>query len=40
MNELKLHYHPLSSYLHRLEVRPSIARVVKEAEPYFHMFPG
>lgn len=33
--------HPiLSAYLHRLETRPSIARVLKEAGPYLHMFPG
>jgi glutathione S-transferase len=28
------------AYLGRLSGRPSIARVLKEAEPYFHMFPG
>jgi glutathione S-transferase len=27
------------AYLQRLSVRPSFARVLKEAEPYFHMFP-
>jgi len=32
--------HPhLSAYLERLKARPSYARVLKEAEPYFHMFP-
>lgn len=32
--------HPvLSAYLNRLQVRPSFARVLKEAEPYLHMFP-
>ena len=30
----------LTSYLDRLARRPSIARVVEEAKPYFHMFPG
>jgi len=46
-----LHYadliHPLgeehpqvSSYLRRLTLRPSFARVLQEAEPYFSMFPG
>jgi glutathione S-transferase len=28
-----------TSYLRRLMDRPSYARVLKEAEPYFHMFP-
>lgn len=33
--------HPnLAAYLQRLLARPSFARVVKEAEPYFAMFPG
>jgi glutathione S-transferase len=33
--------HPiLTAYLHRLEVRPSFARVLKEAEPYLKMFPA
>lgn len=37
--------HPLggwkhaSAYLERLKARPSVARVLREAEPYFHMFP-
>ena len=32
--------HPvLSAYLNRLHVRPSVARVFKEAEPYLSMFP-
>jgi glutathione S-transferase len=32
--------HPnLADYLARLQARPSYARVLKEAEPYFHMFP-
>jgi glutathione S-transferase len=30
---------PLSAYLGRLMARPSFARVLKEAEPYFPMFP-
>jgi glutathione S-transferase len=29
----------LRAYLARLEARPSFARVLKEAEPYFQMFP-
>jgi glutathione S-transferase len=33
--------HPATrAYLDRLTARPSVARVLKEAEPYFHMFPG
>jgi len=28
------------AYLDRLKARPSVARVVAEAEPYFHMFPN
>jgi glutathione S-transferase len=46
-----LHYanrvHPLGdarknagAYLARLEGRPSFARVIAEARPYFHLFPG
>jgi glutathione S-transferase len=27
------------AYLERLEARPSFARVLKEAEPWFQMFP-
>ncbi|CCD89149.1 putative Glutathione S-transferase [Bradyrhizobium sp. ORS 285] len=27
------------AYLERLKARPSVARVLAEAEPYFHMFP-
>jgi glutathione S-transferase len=30
----------LAAYFARLMARPSFARVVKEAEPYFKMFPG
>jgi glutathione S-transferase len=30
----------LAAYLDRLEARPSAARVLKEAEPYAHMFPA
>lgn len=30
----------LTAYLERLKGRPSVARVLEEAEPYFHMFPG
>ena len=29
----------LSAYLDRLNARPSYARALKEAEPYFHMVP-
>ena len=29
----------LTAYLERLKVRPSVARVLKQAEPYFHMLP-
>lgn len=29
----------VSSHLERLKARPSVARVLKEAEPYFHLFP-
>ena len=30
----------LTAYLARLESRPSVARVLREAAPYFQMFPG
>jgi glutathione S-transferase len=30
----------VSAYLERLKARPSVARVLTEAEPYFAMFPG
>jgi len=29
----------VGAYLERLKARPSFARVLKEAEPYFHLFP-
>jgi glutathione S-transferase len=29
----------VSAYLERLEARPCFARVLKEAEPYFNLFP-
>jgi glutathione S-transferase len=33
--------HPrTTAYLTRLQARPSFARVLREAEPYFEMFPG
>lgn len=32
-------YDNLAAYLGRLKQRPSYARALKEAEPYFHMFP-
>ena len=31
--------HNLAAYLERLKARPSVARVLKEAQPYFHMVP-
>ncbi len=35
------HTHPrVSAYLERLKARPSFARVLVEAQPYFAMFPG
>jgi glutathione S-transferase len=30
----------VATYLDRLKARPSFARVLKEAEPYFHLFPS
>ena len=30
----------LAAYFERLKARPSFARVLREAEPYFAMFPG
>jgi glutathione S-transferase len=33
-------YPKTAAYLERLKQRPSFARVLKEAEPYFHMFPA
>ncbi len=33
-------HNSLSAYLERLKARPSFARVLAEAEPYFDMFPG
>lgn len=30
----------LTAYLERLKARPSVARVLREAEPYLHMFPA
>ena len=33
--------HPnLAAYLERLKARPSVARAMREAEPYFHMVPN
>ena len=32
-------HHNVAAYLDRLKARPSFARVLKEAEPYFNMFP-
>jgi glutathione S-transferase len=29
----------VTAYFERLKARPSIARVLREAEPYFHMVP-
>jgi glutathione S-transferase len=36
---LGVKYPSLLSYLERLKQRPSFARVLEEATPYFHMFP-
>jgi glutathione S-transferase len=33
-------YPKTAAYLERLKTRPSCARVLTEAEPYFHMFPA
>ncbi|HEY4058137.1 MAG TPA: glutathione S-transferase family protein [Kofleriaceae bacterium] len=33
-------YPNVAAYLHRLVARDSIARVLREAEPFLHMFPG
>jgi glutathione S-transferase len=33
-------WHNLTAYLERLKLRPSVARVLEEAQPYFEMFPG
>jgi len=33
-------YERVAAYLKRLEARPSFARVLAEAQPYFAMFPG
>ena len=30
----------VGAYLERLKARPAVARVLAEAQPYFHMFPG
>ena len=33
--------HPKSAaYLERLKQRPSFARALKEAQPYFHLYPA
>ena len=37
---LRSDYPHTAAYLRRLEQRPSFARVLREAEPYFAMFPG
>jgi glutathione S-transferase len=37
---LRSDYPHAAAYLKRLEQRPSVARVLREAEPYFAMFPG
>ena len=29
----------VTAYFERLKARPSFARVIREAEPYFNMFP-
>ena len=40
MMPLKTHFPHLSAYLGRLKQRPSYARVLNEAEPFMHFFPG
>jgi glutathione S-transferase len=40
VNPMDGRYPVLAAYLARLEARPSFARVLKEAEPYAHMFPS
>lgn len=40
VHPLGAEYERVASYLKRLETRPSFARVLKEAQPYFAMFPG
>lgn len=37
---LRSEYPHAAAYLRRLEQRPSFARVLREAEPYFAIFPG
>jgi glutathione S-transferase len=32
-------YNNVTAYFERLKARPSVARVLREAEPYFHMVP-
>jgi glutathione S-transferase len=39
VNPMAGRYPVLAAYLARLEARPAFARVLKEAEPYAHMFP-
>jgi len=39
VNPLGDSYPKLKDYFNRLKQRPSVARVLREAEPYFHMFP-
>jgi glutathione S-transferase len=33
-------HHNVTAYFERLKARPSVARVLREAEPYFHMVPN
>jgi glutathione S-transferase len=40
VHPLTAQYPRTSAYLKRLQARPSFARVLREAEPYFKMFPG
>jgi glutathione S-transferase len=39
MTPLRAGHPAVADYLDRLKARPSIARVIAEAEPYFHMVP-
>jgi glutathione S-transferase len=39
VHEFRGRFPVLGAYLGRLEARPSVARVLEEAEPYAHMFP-
>jgi glutathione S-transferase len=40
VSPLGAQYPAIAAYLERLKARPSFARVLREAEPYFKFFPG